>query len=123
MRDPAQLLAAWSAALLAGCATGASGGPAAQQAQVSPIAILKPGEPTPGRYQILETISAVDCSGAPAGGRAWGNAEKAIESLRQKAAQLGADAVVNVSCSSELLLHNCWSAQRCSGDAIRTEAK
>ena len=123
MHDHSWVIPALGAALLAGCATRASAPPPEQQAQVSPIAILKPGEPTPGRYQILDTISAVDCSGAPAGGRVWGNAEKAIESLRQKAAELGADAVVNVSCSSELLLHNCWSAQRCSGDAIRSEAK
>ena len=108
---------------LCGCVSGAPTLTPEQESQASQVAVYKPGDSTPGKYQILDTISAADCSGAPAGGRVWGNAEKAIETLKQKAVAMGADAVINVSCSSAPLLNNCWSAQKCSGEAIRIEPK
>jgi hypothetical protein len=122
MRGRKMVTSILSVTILAGCVGTPSQTPD-QQSPASAITILKAGDVTPGRYQILDTISATDCSGAPAAGRVWGNAEKAIETLKQKAAQIGADAVVNVSCSSEPLVHNCWSAQKCSGEAIRIESK
>jgi len=106
-----------------GCVSSAPTLTPEQESRASAVAIYKPGDATPAKYQILETISAADCSGAPAGGRVWGNAEKAIDTLKQKAVALGADAVVNVSCSSAPLVNNCWSAQKCSGEAIRIESK
>lgn len=106
-----------------GCVSGAPTLTSEQESRASAVAIYKPGDATPAKYQILDTISAADCSGAPAGGRVWGNAEKAIDTLKQKAVALGADAVVNVSCSAAPLVNNCWSAQKCSGEAIRVESK
>ena len=106
-----------------GCVSSAPTLTPEQESRASAVAIYKPGDATPAKYQILDTISAADCSGAPAGGRVWGNAEKAIDTLKQKAVALGADAVVNVSCSAAPLVNNCWSAQKCSGEAIRVESK
>ena len=107
--------------LVVGCISGAPQLTADQQARVARMSVYKPGENPPSRYRVLESISAADCSGAPAGGRVWGNAEQAIETLKGKAAALNADAVVNVRCSSAPLLNNCWAAQKCSGDAVALE--
>ena len=104
---------------LCGCVSGAPSLSPAQESQVAAVTVYKPGAPVPGQYQVLDTISAADCGGAPAGGRVWGNAEKAIETLKQKAVEVGANAVINVSCSAVPLLNNCWAAQKCSGEAIR----
>jgi RcsF lipoprotein len=108
---------------LDGCVSGAPTLTSAQESQVSAVAVYKPGESAPGPYRSLGSISGADCSGAPAGGRVWGNAEKAIDTLKRKAVEIGADAVVNVSCSSIPLLNNCWAAEKCSGEAIKTESK
>lgn len=69
----------------------------------------------------LEKVKAADCSGTPAGGRLWGDAEKAIDVLKRKTVAIGADAVMNVSCSSAPFLNNCWAAKACSGLAIKYE--
>jgi hypothetical protein len=106
---------------LQGCA-GSAGLTPDETSQASAVTVYKAGDATPDKYQILDTVSATDCSGAPAGGRVWGNAGKAVESLRLKAAELGANALVNVSCSSAALTDNCWSAQKCTGDAIRIDS-
>jgi hypothetical protein len=103
---------------LAACVGGAPRLSADQQAKVATMAVYRPGANPPGEYRALESISAADCSGAPAGGRVWGNAGRAIETLKKKAAALGADAVFNVSCGAVPLLNNCWAAQKCSGDAV-----
>lgn len=108
---------------LCGCVSGAPTLTPEQESRVSRVAIYKVGDSTPGKYQILDIVSAADCSGAPAGGRVWGNADRAVDTLKQKAVALGADAVVNVSCSSAPFLNNCWSAQKCSGEAIKIESK
>lgn len=91
----------------------------AQEALVTHILVYKQGELASDKYQVIESLSAADCSGAPAGGRVWGNAEQAIESLKRKAAAAGADAVVNASCTAAPFLNNCWAAQKCSGDAVK----
>jgi len=44
------------------------------------------------------------CSRAAAGGRVWGNAEKAIETLKKKAVAVGADVVVEVHCGAAPLV-------------------
>jgi hypothetical protein len=104
---------------LYGCVSGAPRLSPEQESQVSAVTVYKAGDPVPGKYQTLDTISAANCSGAPAGGRVWGNAEKAIDTLKEKAVEMGANALINVSCSSIPLLNNCWAAQKCSGEAIR----
>jgi hypothetical protein len=106
---------------LSGCVSGAPTLTPAQESQVSRVAIYKVGELPPEKYQAVQTLSAADCSGAPAGGRVWGNAEQAIDTLKRKAVEIDADAVVNVSCSSAPMLNNCWAAQKCSGEAVKIE--
>jgi uncharacterized protein YbjQ (UPF0145 family) len=49
----------------------------------------------------------------------WGNAERAIETLKKKAVAMQADAVVEVRCGAAPLLNNCWAAQKCTGQAIK----
>ena len=89
-----------------------------QEDRFMKISVHKVGE-NPGReYTVLEEISGADCSAAPAGGRIWGNAEKAIETLKKKAAAMNADAVINVICGAVPFLNNCWAAQKCSGQAV-----
>jgi hypothetical protein len=106
---------------LSGCVSGAPTLTPAQESQVSRVAIYKVGELPPEKYQAVQTLSSADCSGAPAGGRVWGNAEQAIDTLKRKAVEIDADAVVNVSCSSAPMLNNCWAAQKCSGEAVKIE--
>lgn len=106
-----------------GCVSGAPTLTPEQASRASRVAVYKVGDSTPGKYQILDTVSAVDWSAAPAGGRVWGNADGGIDTLKRKAVALGADAVIIVSCSSAPFLNNCWSAQKCSGEAIKIESK
>lgn len=103
---------------VAGCVGNAPRLTAEQQSRVAKMGVYKPDEQHPGEYRVLQSISAADCSGAPAGGRVWGNAERAIDTLKRKAAALEADAVINVRCGAVPLLNNCWAAQKCSGDAV-----
>jgi len=104
---------------MGGCVSGAPTLTPSQERQVSNIIVYKTGEQSAKQYQILGPVSAADCSGAPAGGRLWGNAEQAIDTLKRKAAALDADAVVNTRCDSVPFLNNCWAAQKCSGDAVK----
>ena len=103
---------------LFGCIGGAPQLTADQQSRAAKMAVYSPGQEPGKPYRVLEPISAADCAGAPAGGRVWGDAERAVETLKEKAAALNADAVVNVRCGAAPLLNNCWAAQKCSGDAI-----
>jgi hypothetical protein len=103
---------------LFGCIGGAPELTADQQSRAAKMTVYGPGQTPDKPYRVLEPISAADCAGAPGGGRVWGDAEKAVETLKEKAAALNADAVVNVRCGSAPLLNNCWAAQKCSGDAI-----
>jgi hypothetical protein len=45
------------------------------------------------QYKVVSEVSGADGSGAPAGGRVWGNPEKAIHTLKAKAVALNADAI------------------------------
>jgi len=103
---------------LNGCVSGPPRLTPDQQAKLSKVTIYKVGETLSQEYKILTEISAADCSGAPAGGRVWGDAEKAIETLRKKAVAMNADAVIKVSCGAAPFLNNCWAAQKCTGDAV-----
>jgi hypothetical protein len=89
-----------------------------QEDRLMKISVHKAGENPVREYTVLEEISGADCSGAPAGGRIWGNTEKAIETLKKKAVAMNADAVINVSCGAVPFLNNCWAAQKCSGQAV-----
>ena len=103
---------------LTGCIGGAPGLTSDQQSRAAKMVAYRPGEKPVASYRVLESITSADCSGAPAGGRVWGDAEKAIQTLKAKAAALNADAVANVRCEAAPLLNGCWAAQKCSGDAI-----
>jgi hypothetical protein len=103
---------------LGGCVSGAPQLTPDQQSRLEKISDYKVGEKPSKEYKVLEEISAADCSGAPAGGRIWGNAEQAIGTLKRKAVVINADAVVNVTCGVVPLLNNCWAAQKCSGQAV-----
>jgi hypothetical protein len=105
---------------LCGCVSGAPSLTTEQHGQVSAVQVFKAGSPGPAHYQSLGTLSAADCSGAPGGGRVWGDAEKAIETLKEKAVVAGADALIDVSCSAAPMVNNCWSAQKCTGQAVKT---
>src|SRR5689334_22943722 len=97
-----------------GCVSGAPDLTDAQEQAAARVAVYKGGEALPVGYSSLGPISSGDCSGAPAGGRVWGDAGRAIDSLKQKAAAMNADAVVGVNCSNVPLLNGCWAAKKCS---------
>ncbi len=103
---------------LTGCVTGSPKLTFDQAARLEKIEVLKEGEIPEKKYSVIKDISAADCSGAPYGGRVWGNAEQAIETLKAKAASFNADAIIDTSCSSVPLVNNCWAAKLCSGKAI-----
>jgi len=105
--------------VLAGCVSGAPRLTPEQTAKLVEIDVLKKGRVTEKKYTVIKDISAADCSGAPYGGRIWGDAEKAIDVLKAKAAFLNADAVINTSCSAAPFVNNCWAAKICSGKAIK----
>jgi hypothetical protein len=104
---------------LSACVSGPPRLNAEQTARLSSIKVIKQGDKVGVKYDIIEKISAADCSGAPDGGRVWGDAEKAIHSLKSKAAVLDADAIINVSCAAAPLVNNCWAAKLCSGNAVK----
>ena len=103
---------------IVGCISGAPSLTSEQYTKLSQISAYKPGEAPAMQYKVVSEISGADCSGAPAGGRVWGNSEKAIHTLKTKAAALNADAIINVTCSAALLVNNCWAAQKCTGTAV-----
>jgi hypothetical protein len=105
--------------LLAACVTGGPELTPEQDAKLAGLKVYPPGESPKERFTPMGDVSAADCSGAPAGGRVWGNAEKAIETLKKKAVAQGADAVIQVHCAAAPFLNNCWAAQKCTGQAVR----
>jgi hypothetical protein len=107
-----------TAFFVAACVSGAPELSPEQERQVSSLNVYPPGEGPKQKFEPIGEVSGADCSGAPAGGRVWGNAEKAIETLKKKAVAQGADAVVEVRCSAAPFLNNCWAAQKCSGQAV-----
>lgn len=104
--------------IVGACVSGPPDLTVAQQQKAASLPLYPPGV-TPSRaYSVLQTITAADCSGAPLGGRVWGNAERAIEALKSKAVAANADAVIDVKCAAAPLLNNCWAAQKCTGQAV-----
>lgn len=99
-----------------------SGPPTLTQDQLKRLGIIeiyKEGESPSKKYRKLDDISAADCSGAPAGGRIWGDAEKAIQILKMKAASHDADAIIKTTCGSVPFVNNCWAAKKCDGIAVK----
>lgn len=107
-----------SAFILSGCVSGAPTLTSEQSMKLSSVKVYKDGEFATNEYTVVKKITAADCSGTPYGGRIWGDAEKAIDTLKRKAVFVGADAVIEVSCSSAPFVNNCWAAKSCSGIAI-----
>lgn len=104
---------------LVACVSGAPDLTPEQDQKVSTLGIFRPGDTPKRAFTPVAEVSAADCSGAPAGGRVWGDAEKSIETLKKKAVAMQADAVVEVRCGAAPLLNNCWAAQKCTGQAIK----
>jgi hypothetical protein len=114
------LLATVSMALcVAACVSGAPDLTPEQDQKASTLGVYRPGDAPNRAFTPVAQVSAADCSGAPAGGRVWGNAEKAIETLKKKAVAMQADAVIEVRCGAAPLLNNCWAAQKCTGQAVK----
>ena len=90
-----------------------------QMKRLSNIEVYKEGETPTKKYTTISEMSAADCSGAPGGGRVWGDAEKAIQTLKMKAASKNADAIVNTNCGSVPFVNNCWAAKKCDGVAVK----
>lgn len=105
--------------MLSGCVSGPPRLTPEQHQKLSKITIHRDGEKPEKDYSILGEISAADCSGAPAGGRVFGNSGRATDSLKLKAAAMNADAVINVRCGAIPFLNNCWAAMKCDGEAVR----
>lgn len=101
------------------CVSGAPQLTNEQQQKLANLPVLKKDKQPTFRYTVIENITGADCSGAPYGGRVWGDAEKAIYVLKAKAVKVGADAVINTSCGAAPLLNNCWVAKQCTGTAVK----
>jgi len=77
------------------------------------------GESLSKKYTEIAEISAVDCPGAPSGSRVWGKSERAMQTLKMKAAAQNADAIIVTSCSYVPFMNNCWAGNMCSGTAVK----
>ncbi len=108
-----------STLLITSCVSGPPALTEDQKIRLNTIQVFKEGHSPTKKYTQLSEISAADCSGAPAGGRVWGDAEIAIQTLKIKAASKNADAVINTDCGSVPFVNNCWAAQKCDGIAIK----
>jgi len=85
---------------LGACVSGAPALTPAQQHKLQTLTLYQRGQLPTGPYVILGTISAADCSAAPLGGRGSGNLDRAMDTLKRKAAAMNADSVIDVSCGA-----------------------
>jgi hypothetical protein len=104
---------------LTACVSGAPDLSDEQERRLPKLSVYPVGQPPSQPYSVLGTVTAADCSGAPLGGRLYGNVDRALDTLKRKAVAMDADAVIEVSCGAEPLLNNCRSAQKCVGSAVR----
>lgn len=104
--------------VLSACVSGPPTLTPTQEHKLQTLSLYQTGQLPTGPYVVLGAISAADCSGAPMGGRTSGNVDRAMDTLKRKAAAMNADAVIDVSCGAAPLLNNCWAAQKCTGRAI-----
>jgi len=91
-----------------------------ERERVSNIVFLEGGQIPKDSYKVLGSVEGLACkrnlyaSGAPA-------VEKARQGVRIRAAQLGANAVINLLCEENQKVdwvRNCWQSVVCVGDAI-----
>jgi hypothetical protein len=107
-----------AALALASCVSGAPALTEDQEHRLSTLTLYPSGQFPTRPYKELAALTAADCSGAPLGGRVWGNVSRALDTLKRKAAAIDADSIIDVSCGAAPLLNNCWSAQKCTGRAV-----
>jgi len=105
--------------MLVSCVSGPPTLTSYQWDRLEKIEVFKKGNVPTKKYHKLREMSAADCSGAPGGGRVWGNSEQAIKNLKMKAVLQNANAIINTVCSPVPLLNNCWAAMKCDGLAIK----
>ena len=87
-----------------------------QEKKVSTIKIYNAGEKQKNGFTIIAEVKAADCTGEY-GTRIKGQELLAIEKLKAKAVTLGADAILDGSCSYAPFVNNCWAAAVCDGKA------
>lgn len=77
-------------------------------------------EQTEGRaFDVIESLSAVDCADYDAAEERWGVSLSAARGLQKRAWDLDADALVNVVCGASPMKRGCWRTEKCTGDAVR----
>lgn len=103
---------------LGSCVSGAPTLNEDQEHRLAMLTVYPLGQLPPRPYKPLANLTAADCSGAPWGGRVRGNVDRALETLKRKAAAINADSMIDVSCGAAPLLNNCGSAQKCTGRAV-----
>lgn len=104
--------------VLSSCVSGAPTLSDNQEHKLSTLTVYPLGQLPAKPYKVLATISSADCSGAPLGGRVYGNVDRAMDTLKRKAVAMNADSIIDVSCGAAPMINNCWAAQKCSGRAI-----
>jgi hypothetical protein len=111
---------AWPIAIsvLSACVSGAPSLNDDQEHKLSALIVYPLGQLPSQPYTVLATISSADCSGSPMGGRVTGNVDRAMDTLKRKAAAINADSIIDTSCGVAPMLNNCWAAQRCTARAI-----
>jgi S1-C subfamily serine protease len=108
--------------MIAGCASNPpiSSLSSEERARISNIVFLESGEIPKDSYKLLGSVEGLACkrnlyaSGAP-------SIEEARQGVKIRAAQLGANAIINLLCESNQKAdwkRNCWQSVVCVGDAI-----
>ena len=103
---------------LSSCVSGAPTLSNDQQHRLSTLAVYPVGQLPTKPYTVLAAVSSADCSGDPWHGRTYGNVDRALDTLKRKAAAMNADSIIEVSCGATRLINNCWHPQKCTGQAI-----
>jgi hypothetical protein len=125
---PAGLALAWSMlALAAGCSTDPrrDGLSPHEFASVDHIAVHLAGEQPRHRYQVLDRIEGISCNLSPAPANHPAHKVvtdfEAIYDMKLEAADLGANAIVGVTCQDYGLSQTCYRSIVCSGEAVRLD--
>jgi hypothetical protein len=90
-----------------------------QEHTLSSLTVYPLGQLPTKPYTVLDVISAADCSGSPMGGRVSGDVNRAMDTLKRKAAAINADSIIDVTCGAAPMINNCWAAQKCTGRPFR----
>lgn len=103
---------------LSSCISGAPTLNDDQEHKLSALTVYPLGQLPTKPYTVMGEVSSADCTGAPMHGRIYGNVDRALDTLKRKAAAMNADSIIDVSCGAVPLLNNCYTAQKCSGKAV-----